>query len=134
MSGDELREPKGGECNYQNALAEIEQLNAALDAKITICGDEKIRELNAKVAMMREAIKPMRDLLADMAWDSEYDKLIKNADTALSATEQDVTRWVNVVKAGATDEVLEYCQEIDGDLWVNADLIRDLVKQLRGEK
>jgi len=104
MSGDELRDSNYDvECSYQKALKENELLNA-------------------KVAMLREALEYLQ----------EQTRPISKTQEALSATEQDVTRWVNGIKADGADSVLEYAFEKNGDLYVRVDTIQAVAKQLRG--
>ena len=79
---------------------EIEQLNAALDAKITICGDERVHQLQAKLAMMSEALESANHLL-DAAYGS-YSPIIQEV---LSATEQEVSAWRKECEAKAIEEL-----------------------------
>ena len=76
---------------------EIEQLNAALDAKITICGDERVHQLQAKLAMMSEA-------LIECSYSNSTDKAQLMTHKALTATEQDVSAWRKECEAKAIEE------------------------------
>ena len=111
-----------------NAAKKIEQLNSALDAKITICGDERIHELKAKVAMLRDYL----DDIIRTGWVYDSDAIKQ----ALTATEQDVTRWVNQVKADALEEVEEstwFSEKHQYDV-ISRDEVTKMMKQLRGEQ
>jgi len=126
MSGDELRDSNyDGECNYQKALKEIEQLNATKEQFfLEMCKAlEKNDRLNAKVAMMREALQQGLNA-AEKNWCIDWNEL----EQAINATEQDVTRWVNSVKADALEEAcaaMAYMQDIEH--------LQDMAKELRGE-
>ena len=82
--------------------------------------DIEIEQLNAKVAMMREALKSAAYCLENSN---------RTVEEALSATEQDVTRWVNGIKADALEEELN-CMNCS----VDAESLRRTIKQLRGEQ
>ena len=81
-------------------------------------------QLNAKVAMMREALQLGLNA-AEKNWCIDWNEL----EQAISTTEQDVTRWVNGVKADALEDAcagMAYMQDIES--------LMDMVKQLRGEQ
>ena len=87
-------------------LKEIDQLNAAIDAKITICGDEKIQQLQAKVAMYAEKLnrivtlnKLLREPNIHIESIREWQKELRSLEE--SATEQDVTRFTNSIRDDA---------------------------------
>ena len=92
-----------------------EQLQAFADA-ITKEKDAEIEQLNAKVAMMSNAVSRAYT----------HSNLEHLKPLFLVTTEQDVTRWVNGVKADALEDVLK----LIGRNWI----LEDKVKQLRGEQ
>ena len=90
---------------------------------------KEIEQLNAKVAMMRETVRKWHTLCLDNGRASTE---LAIPSRALSATEQDVTRWVNGVKADALEEAanwfdLNFHDEKAGQM------LHDKEKQLRGE-
>ena len=69
---------------------------SALDAKITICGDERVHQLQAKLAMMSEALKHANRQSYPFGHLELFDK-------ALTATEQEVSAWRREVEAKAIE-------------------------------
>ena len=90
---------------------------------------KEIEQLNAKVAMMRETVRKWHTLCLDNGRASTE---LAIPSRALSATEQDVTRWVNGVKADALDECYSMLDSLGKDYTLPR--LKDLMaKQLRGE-
>ncbi len=106
--------------------AEIEHLHKRVYDAGTMVErmDEEIEQLNAKVAMYAEKLNELHILAKLHIRDYADYRLSDEVPQLLSATEQDVTRWVNNVKADALEEAVG----------MNAVEIVRKVKQLRGEK
>ena len=124
--------------------AEIERLKAELafdhsEYKRLRDGFKKeIEQLNARVAMMHRTLHVANKEMEEtaMAWGedetpTEFSEAITENQISLSATEQDVTRWVNGVKADALEDGLtRLFEEFDKDKY---NVFR-YIDKLRSEK
>jgi hypothetical protein len=104
--------------------AEIAELKYELDG-MTMFRDGKVKEieqLNAKVAMLLDA-------LDEAMYCNNTQVACDKANAAIKATEADVTKWVNGVKADALQEIYE-------GGYVNfpvMPILLNKIKEIRGE-
>jgi chromosome segregation ATPase len=120
---------------YEDSQAKIEQLNAEIaelkelreryfDAESAA---KEIEQLNAKVAMMSEALIAYRKAGVFNSTDFNLQSVAYNLGLlALEATEADVQRFINGVKADALQEMY------DGR-YVDFPVLLSKIKELRGE-
>jgi hypothetical protein len=133
---------------------EIERLDSGwkLANQLRLEDNLTIEQLNAKVWMLRKALneclEDSREVLDDYLQKhgenfkshriEAQKKIIADAVQAVSATEQDVTRWVNGVKADALDEVATmFRPKHKNDFilsWTAQEMLQSRAKQLRGEQ
>ena len=85
---------------------------------------KEIEQLNAKVAMMREALE----------YHQEQTRPISKTQDALSSTEQDVQQWVNNVKADAYVHAASRARSYGDDWQGFEEALLNEAKQLRGEQ
>ena len=100
---------------------EIDYLKGTLGFNEKAAKDE-VEQLEAKVAMLGNAIE-----LAEIT--QGYDKIM----IALNATEADVQRYINGIKANALEEVAVWFNEYEEQEFIKYGDILVKAKQLRGE-
>jgi len=134
-----------GNEDYVELESIVRAITKEKDAEIERLKDKQLRsqyvevKLQAKVAMMREALENAKSMLMLCATQhlgfDPNETTIKHGivDETLSATEQDVTRWVNKVKADALEEAIK---KLEKYRYENADefFVETAIEILRGEQ
>ena len=121
---------------------EIEQLNTInkTNGEVEKIQNRVIDSLNAKVAMLKNMFESVWVVIPKETFFSK--ETIESVEAKLSATEQDVTRWVNGVKADALEEMANVFSKHINYWGSPSETTSDVVKerllnraeQLRGEK
>jgi hypothetical protein len=113
----ELRRTYSGEFTFNETnklFAFADEALTATEADVSKWLEDRESKLNARVAMMREALGAMVTYYA-MDNDEWSEGTFKQVDKAIAATEADVTKWVEDRDKKVLEAAIERLNEFDSD-------------------